>query len=84
MDPDILANEPDLTKDGVYGFLGRYVRRVHIDQFICMALKVTPQASYVDIIGPSDITYVIAIIKNSSEMWDQDIRMKELGDKSNG
>ncbi len=84
MDPDILVNEPDLTKDGVYDFLGRYMRRVHSNQFICMALKVTPQASYVDIIGPSDIAYVIAIIKNSGEMWDQDIRMKELGDKAMG
>jgi hypothetical protein len=84
VDPDILVNEPDLTKDGVYDFLGRYVRRVHSNQFICMALKVTPQASYVDIIGPSDIVYVIAIIKNSGEMWDQDIRMKELGDKAMG
>ncbi len=84
MDPDILANEPDLTKDGVYDFLGRYVQRVHSNQFICMALKVNPQASYVDIIGPSDIAYVVAIIKNSGEIWDQDIRMKELGDKAMG
>jgi hypothetical protein len=84
VDPDILANEPDLTKVGVYDFLGKYVRWVHSNQFICMALKVSPQASYVDIIGPSDIAYVIAIIKNSGEMWDQDIRMKELGDKAMG
>ncbi len=60
------------------------MRRVHNNQFIHMALKVNPQASYVDIIGPSDIAYVIAIIKNSDEMWDQDIRMKELGDKAMG
>ncbi len=84
MDPDILANEPDLTKDRVYDFLGRYVRWVHSNQFICMALKVNSQASYVDIIGPGDIAYVIAIIKNSGEMWDRDIRMKELGDKAMG
>ncbi len=68
MDPNILANEPDLTKDGVHNFLGRYVQRVHNYQFIRMALKVNPQASYVDIIGPSDIAYVIAIIKKSGEM----------------
>jgi hypothetical protein len=51
VDPDILANEPDLTKDEVYDFLGRYVRRLHSNQFIHMALKVNPQASYVDSIG---------------------------------
>ena len=28
---------------------------------------------------PSDIAYVISIIKNSKEMWDQDVRMKEMG-----
>jgi hypothetical protein len=84
VDPDILANEPDITKDRVYDFWGRYVRRVHSNQFIHMALKVTPQASYVDIIGPSDIVYVIASIKNKIEMWDQDIRIKKLGDKAMG
>jgi hypothetical protein len=42
------------------------------------------QASSVDIVDPSDIAYVIAIIKNSGEMWDKDIRMKELGDKAMG
>ncbi len=26
MDPDIRANDPDITKDRVYEFLGRYVR----------------------------------------------------------
>jgi hypothetical protein len=60
------------------------VRRVHSDEFICKALKVQPKTSYVDFIGPSDIAYVIAIVKNSGEMWDQDVRMKELGAKAMG
>ncbi len=82
VDPDVLANAPDITKDGVYDFLGRYVRQMHSDEFIHMALKVNPKASYVDIIGPSDIVHVIAVIKNSGDMWDQDIMMKELGGKA--
>jgi hypothetical protein len=38
-----------------------------------------PKASFVDVLMPSDIAYVISIIKNSEEMWDQDVRMKEMG-----
>ncbi len=82
VDPDVLANAPDITKDRVNDFLGRYMRRVHSNEFICRALKVNSKASYVEIIGRSDIAHVIAIIKNSGDMWDQDIRMKELGVKA--
>ncbi len=60
------------------------MQRVHSNEFIHKALKVQPKTSYVDIIGPSDIAYVIAVVKNSGEMWDQDVRMKELGAKAMG
>ncbi len=35
------------------------------------------KGSYIDIIGPNDIAYVIAVFKNSKDMWDQDIQMRE-------
>jgi hypothetical protein len=35
-----------------------------------------------DIIGPNDLAYVIALFKNSKEMWDQDIKMQEFGAKT--
>ena len=38
-----------------------------------------PQSSFVDVLTPSDIAYVIAIVKNSGEMWDQNARMGEMG-----
>ena len=38
--------------------------------------------SFLDIIGPSDIAYIISIIKNSKGMWDQDIHMQELGEEA--
>ncbi len=38
--------------------------------------------SFLDIIGPSDIVYIVSIIKNSKGMWDQDIRMRELGEEA--
>ena len=79
MDPDNLATAPDLEDDGLYDFFARYVRRVHSDDFIRKALLKTPKTSFVDIIGPSDIAYVISIIKNSGEVWSQDVKMVEMG-----
>ncbi len=34
---------------------------------------------FIDIISPSNIAFVISLIKNGQDMWDQKIRMKELG-----
>ena len=75
---DELAEQPNIEEDEIYDFLGRYVRRIHSDDFIRRALKTFPASSFVDVLTPSDIAYVIAIIKNSGEMWDQNIRMKEM------
>ncbi len=38
--------------------------------------------SFLDIIGPSEIAYIVSIIKNSKGMWDQDIQMQELGEEA--
>jgi hypothetical protein len=43
------------------------------------ALCYAPGRSYLDVIGPGDIGYIVSIIKNSKDMWDQDLRMRELG-----
>jgi hypothetical protein len=40
--------------------------------------------SFLDIIGPSDIVYIVSISKNSKGMWDQDIQMQELGAEAMG
>ncbi len=36
------------------------------------------------IIGLGDIFYIISIIKNSKDIWDQDLRMQELGAQAIG
>ena len=82
LDPDDLATEPDLEDDGLYDFFARYVRRVHSDDFTKKTLFKNPQTSFVDIIGPSDIAYIISIIKNSGEVWDQDMKMKVKGGRA--
>ncbi len=35
--------------------------------------------SFVDRITPNDIAFVISVIKNGRNMWDQNIKMKQLG-----
>jgi len=84
IDPDKLgkfdvlqAGEDEL--DGLFDFFARYVRKVHSDDFIRKGLKLSRGASFIDVIGPNDIAYVIAVFKNSKDMWDQDIRMRESG-----
>jgi hypothetical protein len=42
-------------------------------------LKSYLQLSFVDVLMPSNIAYVIAIVKNIGEMWDQNVRMKAMG-----
>jgi hypothetical protein len=38
--------------------------------------------SFLDIIGPSDIAYIVSIIKNSKGMWKEDIQMQDLGEEA--
>jgi hypothetical protein len=52
---------------------------VHSDEFIRKCLHYAPERSYLDVIGPGDIAYIVSIIKNSNDIWDQDLRMQELG-----
>jgi hypothetical protein len=35
--------------------------------------------SFIDIITPSDIAFVISVIKNNREVWDQKIRATKFG-----
>ena len=76
-----LVEESKSKIDGIFDFLARYVRKVHTDEFIRKGLRLTPGMSFLDVIGPNDIAYVIALVKNSREMWDQDIRLHQSGQK---
>ncbi len=35
--------------------------------------------SFIDNITPSDIAFVISVLKNGCDVWDQNIKMKQLG-----
>ena len=75
---DITGAE-ETERFGLFEFFARYVRKVYPDELIRKGLRLNKDMNFIDIIGPNDIAYVIAIFKNSQEMWDQDIRMRESG-----
>ena len=60
-------------------FFARFVQKVHSDDYIHKSLRENQGWSFLDIIGPNDIAYVIAIFKNGRDLWDQDIRIKAGG-----
>ncbi len=63
----------------MYGFFARYVRKVYSDSDIKTDLKNNEGLSFIDKITPSDIAFVISVLKNGRNMWDQNIKMKQLG-----
>ena len=63
----------------MYKFFARYVRKVYSDSDIKTYLKNNEGLSFIDKITPSDIAFVISVIKNGPNMWDQNIKMKQLG-----
>ena len=84
IDPDKLKNginDYPLSQDKemLYGFFARYVRKAHSDSVIKNDVRSNEGLSFVDIISPSNIAFVISVIKNGWNVWDQTIRMRELG-----
>jgi hypothetical protein len=66
----------------IFNLIARYVQKVHSDEHIHKVIRYSAGRSFLNMIGPSDIAYIVSIIKNSKGMWDQDIRMQELGAKA--
>ncbi len=84
IDPDKLkkgiTNYPfPEEKEILYMFFARYVRKAHSDTAIKSELRNNEGLLFVDIISPSNIAFVISVIKNGWDVWNQKIRMKELG-----
>ena len=63
----------------MYGFLARYLRKVYPDTDIKNDLKNNEGFLFIDRITPSDIAFVISILRNGCDVWDQTIKMKQLG-----
>jgi hypothetical protein len=63
----------------LYEFLARYVRKVYPDTDIKRDLKNHEGFLFIDKITPSDIAFVISILKNGRNVWDQTMKIKQLG-----
>jgi hypothetical protein len=55
----------------VHKFFARYVSKVYSDSDIKTDLKNNEGLSFVDRITRSDIAFVISVLKNGRDVWDQ-------------
>jgi hypothetical protein len=80
LDPDLLGEMVKIEQgsdllDQIFNLIARYVWKVHSYEHICKVIHYSSGRSFLDIIGPSDIAYIVSIIKNSTGLWDQDIQV---------
>ena len=61
----------------VFEFFLNYVRRIKSDLNWSKLLKKNPEKPFLLFVTPSDIAYVLALIKNGMAMWDQARRLQE-------
>jgi hypothetical protein len=85
--PDLLGEMVKIEQgsnllDQIFNLIARYVRKVHSDEHIRKVIRYNAGRSFLNIFGPSDIAYIVSIIKNSKGMRDQDIQMQELGEEA--
>ena len=83
-DPDLLGEMVKIEQGSnllnqIFNLIARYVWKVHSDEHICKCLHYSAGRNFLDVIGSSDRAYIVSIIQNSKDMWDQDIQMQQLG-----
>ena len=86
MDPDQLQEGVEKFIDEervniVYDFIARYVRKLYANGTICNNLEKNPGLCFLQFITPSDIAYIITLIKNGKTVWDQELMKKAGGSK---
>ena len=86
---DIRLVEPDPLSEGfsryaacnmehyVFEFLLNYVRRMRSNLNWSKLLQKNPERPFLLFITPSDIAYVLALIKNGMAIWDQAKRLQK-------
>ena len=83
VNPDKLSKGVDEYFDvgnesAVFEFVRTYVRRIASDASWRKMMKMYPGTPVFNMITPSDIAYVLSIIKNGKESWDQTKRQRVL------
>ena len=81
VNPDKLSKGVDEYFDvgnesAVFEFVCTYVRRIASDASWRKKMKMYPGTPVFNMITPSDIAYVLSIIKNGKESWDQTKRLE--------
>ena len=61
----------------VFEFLLNYVRRIKSDLDWRKLLKKNPEKPFLLFVTPSDIAFVLSLIKNGMDMWDQSRRLQD-------
>ena len=86
-DANWLSVDPDKLSEGiseyiqhdtmnvVYEFVAKYVSKLYSDSYITNRLQRNPGTTFFQLITPSDISYILSLVKNGKDMWDQDDRM---------
>ncbi len=55
----------------IFEFLLNYVGRIKLDSDWRKLLKKNPEKPFLLFVTPSDIAFILALIKNGLEMWNQ-------------
>ena len=63
--------------DELFQFIALYLRRLYSNAHLQRSMKRFVNRSFLEMITPSDIAYVLALIKISQGVWDQDLREVE-------
>ena len=61
----------------VFDFFLNYVRRIKSDSDWRKLLKKNPEKPFLLFVSPSDIAFILSLIKNGMEMWDQARRLQD-------
>jgi hypothetical protein len=59
----------------LFKFITLYVQRLYSDKHLQKWMKNYVNRVFLELISPSDIAYVLVLIKNDKGAWDQDVRM---------
>jgi hypothetical protein len=62
----------------LFKFITIYVRRLYSDAYLQKKMKTYYNKIFSELITPSDIANIIALIKNGKGMWDQDDRWQQI------
>ena len=64
----------------IYEFFTRYVRRIYPDTHWKRAMKMNPNVIWFQLITPSDIAFVISLVKNGMPVWRRKTALFESDD----